>query len=189
MIKDKNISITELKKQLKQLQPEDLMKLLVETYKMSDKVKNLINARIKGDTGVDELLNSYKEKIKNEFLPEKGFGRLRVSIVQKLITDFKQISKDDKYNIDIMLFSVEMGVEFINEYGDISEDMVDYLFEAYDNVVKLINKKNKVDLFEHFRNRLEDAIANTNDVGCWGINDSFEGSYAEISLTKGVELT
>ncbi|MBZ9685252.1 DUF6155 family protein [Clostridium estertheticum] len=120
MIKDKNLSITELKKQLKQLQPEELMKLLVETYKMSDKVKNLINARLKGDTGVADLLSPCKEKIKNEFLPEKGFGKLRVAIVEKVIVDFKPISKDDKHIIDLMLFSVEMGVEFINEYGDIS---------------------------------------------------------------------
>jgi len=184
MIKDKNLSITELKKQLKQLQPEELMKLLVETYKMSDKVKNLINARLKGDTDVAELLSLCKEKIKNEFLPEKGLGKLRVSIVQKLIVDFKTISKDDKQIIDLMLFSVEMGVKFIDEYGDISEDMVDYLFEAYDKVVNIINKKNRIDLFEHFKDRLEAAIANTKGVGCWGIEDSFEGSYSEIRLSN-----
>ncbi|MFT5872493.1 MAG: hypothetical protein ACI8WT_001424 [Clostridium sp.] len=186
MIKDKNISITELKKQLKQLHPEELMKLLVETYKISDKVKNLIKARLKGDIGVDNLLRLCKEKIKNEFLPEKGFGKLRVSIVQKIILDFKSVSKDDKQIIDLILFSVEMGVEFINEYGDISENMVDYLFEAYDKVVNIINKKNRVDLFEHFKNRLEEAITNTKGVGCWGIEDSFEGSYSEINLDKGL---
>lgn len=154
-----------------------------------DKVKNLINARIKGDTGVDELLSSCKEKIKNEYLSKKGFGKLQVSIVKKLNADFNSISKNDKQIIDLMLFSVEMGVDFINEYGDISENTVDYLFEAYDKVVNIINKKNRVDLFEHFKNRLEAAIANTKGVGCWGIEDSFEGSYSEIRLNKGVELT
>jgi len=191
MVKDKNLSITELKKQLKQLQPEELMELLVETYKLSDKVKNLINVRLKGDTGVADLLNSCKKKIKNEFLPEKGFGKLRVSIVEKIIEDFKSISKVDENIIDLMLFSVEMGVEHINEYGDISEDMVDYLFEAYDNVVKSINKKNKAELFKRFKNRLEDAISNTKGVGCWGIKDSFEGSFSKTKscLQKKIEET
>ncbi len=65
-----------------------------------------------------------------------------------------------------MIFSVEMGVEFIDQYGDISESMVDYMAETFDKIVALINKKNSYELFVKFKNRLKAIVSDTEDVGC-----------------------
>ncbi|WP_156779687.1 hypothetical protein [Desulforamulus reducens] len=40
-----------------------------------------------------------------------------------------------------MIISLEMGVEFINQFGDISEEMVEYMAETYDKIISYINEK------------------------------------------------
>ena len=178
---DKNtLKLTDIKKQLSKMPTNELVKIIIESCKLSKEIHALVKIKIMGDEGLNEVLEASKMKIKNEFFPKRGFGKLRVSIVKKAVSDVKNICKDDGLILDIMIFSVEMGVEFIDHYGDIDEDMVDYMAETFDNIASLINKKNNYELFKGFQDRLKAIISNTENVGCWGINDSFEGSYSDI---------
>jgi hypothetical protein len=182
-----NLSITELKNQLKQLPPEEITKLLVESYKISDKVKLLLNATIKGDASIAGLIETLKKKIKNEILPEKGIGRFRVSVVKKAVSEFKVVCKDTRMILDLMLYVVEICVEHIAEYDDLFEDMVDYIDETYAKIVQIINKKNDLELFEYFKARLFAIVDDTKHAGCWGIHDSFAETYYELKWQEGYE--
>ena len=174
------LKVAELKKLLSKMPTDELVKLIIESYKLSKEVHALVNIKLMGDEGLNEVLEASKMKIKNEFFPKRGFGKLRVSIVKKAVSDVKNICKEDGLILEIMIFSVEMGVEFINRFGDIDEDMVDYMADTFDNIASLINKKNKYELFKRFQDRLRAIISDSEDVGCWGIHDSFEGSYSYL---------
>jgi len=159
---------------------DELVKLIVESYKLSKKVRDLVNIKFKGEEGLNEVFEAYRTKIKNEFFPNRGFGKLRVGIVKKAVSDFKSICRDNNLILEAMIFSVEMGVEFINRFGDIDEDMVDYMAETFDSIVSFINKKDSYDLFEKYQDRLKAIITDTEGAGCWGINDSFKVSYLDL---------
>jgi len=179
--RDENmLKIGELRKLLAEMPNDELTNLMVESYKLSKEVQILVNIRLKGDEEVDRFLQVSKTKIRNEFLPSRGFGKLRVGTVKKAVSDFKKIGKNENFVIDLMIFSVEMGVEFIEQFGDISESMVDYMDDTFDKIIVLINNSNDYELFAGVQNRLKAIIADTNGVGCWGINDSLEESFSEI---------
>jgi hypothetical protein len=50
------------------------------------------------------------KKIKNEFFPDRGLGKRRLTEAKREITAFKKSTNDEKRTVDLMLFYVEMGV-------------------------------------------------------------------------------
>lgn len=165
------------------------MKLLIESYKISDKVQVLVNVKLKGNEGIGDIAELYKSEINKEFFLNRGFGKLRVSVVKRAISEFETMSKDKYLLLDMMIFSIEMGTKFIEEFGDIDEDMVDYMTKKYDSIVNFLNKKGGIELFKKFINRLEPIVKDTNNVGCWGIHDSFEGSFSQLKWLEDDEDT
>lgn len=85
MAKEFKLSITDLKKQSNKLPSEEVLKLLVESYKISDKVQVLVNVKLKGNEGIGDIVELYKSEINKEFFPNRGFGKLRVSVVKRAI--------------------------------------------------------------------------------------------------------
>jgi hypothetical protein len=83
-------------------------------------VKEYYQIRLSDDDGV---LQKYKAIIEHEFFPvsDRKDPPARLSVAKKAITDYKKLT-DSQVNIaDIMVFYVETGVRFTNEYGDINE--------------------------------------------------------------------
>ena len=181
--KNTKMKITELKTQLNKLTHQEVIDLLIESYKISDEVQSYISIRFKGNDSILGILDEYKEKIKNEFFPARGHGKLRVSEVKKAIADFNKISNESELSLELMLLLVETAADFIHEYGDISESMCDYMCDVFEAVIIRINKENISDVYLKYKDRLE-AIVNTKGIECWGIHDSLEGSY---SILKWVE--
>ena len=99
------LSVTELKKILKQQTKEDLIGLLTECYKSNDKIKEFISARYAGKDIVKQLYEVYREKIHNSFFPSRG-DALKLSEAKKAITDFKKLCSDDRLILNLMLSSI-----------------------------------------------------------------------------------
>ena len=177
--KSVKMKVVELKSELNKLTQQEVIELMVESYKISDEVQGFISVKLKGDRGVLEILSEYKQRIKNEFFPTRGCGKLKVAEVKKVISDFNKIIKETESVFEIMLFFVEIAAAFIHEHGDISEEMGDYLCEVFESVVIRLNKEKTEGLFMKYKERLE-AIVNTKGIECWGIHDSLEGSYLDI---------
>lgn len=183
--KDYLLSITELKKILKQQTNAELIGLLTECYKSNDKIKELISARYTGESTVKQLLEVYKEKIQNSFFPVRG-DALKLSDAKKAITDFKKLCSDDKLILDLMLYYVEMGVEFTDTYGDINEDFYCSIESMYASVVKALNKQDSPLMYHELRGRLEAVMDNTQDTG-WGFHETLIDLYYEIQWIEDEE--
>ena len=67
-----------------------------------------------------------------------------------------------------MLFYVENGVNYTNEYGDIDDAFYSSMESMYESALKYINQS---DLEEEFRGRCEDIISATSGIG-WGFHDT-----------------
>ena len=175
----KMLTITELKKRLKELSREEVVGLLVETLKMNKDAQAFVSVKLQGEKAILELVKEYKEKVRQEFYPDRGDPKMRVAKVRGVISDLNKIAKETIWPLELMVFFAETAVQSIHEDGDIFEDMGDYFTDTYEEIIQRINKERTPELYNQYKERLK-AIADTKNCECWGIQDSLEGSYGDL---------
>jgi len=160
--------IVTLKKYLQSLARGELVKEIKTLHKLFPAVQEYYQIKLSdaGD-GEDALLAKYKKIIKNEFMPDRGFGKARLSVARKAVVDFRKIAKNKNNIADIMVYYVEMGVEFTNAYGDIDEPFYNSMGKMYDTASQYIKQHN---LTIPFMQRLRNIVTETSGIG-WGFHD------------------
>ena len=73
----------------------------------------------------------------------------------------------------MMLFYVEQGVKFTNEYGDIEEAFYNSMESMFDKAVKLMGQNDLKDLFQK---RCQKVVDDTSGIG-WGFHDTLSEIY------------
>jgi hypothetical protein len=177
MSKNNNMKISELKKHLKELDHNELIKVITDLYKLNGGVKDFLNVKFSGNDVIKQLFDRAYEEIKHEFFPEKGFGKMRLAKAKKAISDYKKLTGDNIGAMDLMLSYVEFGTAFTDAYGDIDERFYDSMESAYDKVVTACEKEET--LFKQFRERLYHIIIETDGIG-WGYHDNLKDIYYSI---------
>ncbi|WP_308161986.1 DUF6155 family protein [Bacillus sp. ISL-75] len=171
------IKITDLKKQLKKYEQKELIELIVEVFRANKEVQNYLSSKFLGDEVIEVLFHQVKKKIKNEFFPERGFGKLRLAEAKKEITAFKKATNDEKRTVDLMLFYVEMGVEFTNSYGDINEGFYSSMVKMFDQVAMECDRDEE--LYKAYSTRLLSVLSKAEGTGWW-FHEALEESYYTI---------
>jgi hypothetical protein len=83
-------------------------------------------------------------------------------------------TNNEKTNIaDIMLFYVENGVDYTNEYGDIHDRFYTSMESMFEAALKHICKSN---LREDFYTRCEQIVEETSGIG-WGFHDALSDMF------------
>jgi hypothetical protein len=177
--KDYLLSMTELKNILKQQTKENLVSMVAECYKNSDKIKELISVKYAGNDAVKQIFEGYKIKIQDVFFPDKLSGRLMLSEARKAISDFKKLCNDEELILDLMLFYVETGVEATNTYGDLYEEFYNSVEKMYLSVIETINNHKDSRIFSVLSKRLKAVVDDTGGIG-WGFHDNLTDMYQEI---------
>jgi hypothetical protein len=142
--------------------------------KYSD-VKEYYQTTLSSD-GKSQTLVKYRKIIGNEFFPSRGFGKLRLSVIKKAIGDFKKVSDSIDGLVELMLYYVEQGIDFVESYGDIKEDFYGSMVSHYEQAVKLIVKHN---LQSSFYIRCQRIVKDSCDFG-YGFGDDIEYIFTEI---------
>lgn len=170
----KAISLTNLKLYLKQRSQEELINEISELFTKFENVKDYYSAKV-NPKSQGEILKKYKEIIKKEFFPSRGFGKLRLSVVKKAISDYKKVVATSSREglADIMLFYVEMGTEFINDYGDIKESFYASMEGIYEQALRYIYEQG---LQDQFGNRCRKIVVDTEGIG-YGFHDNLGELY------------
>jgi 3-methyladenine DNA glycosylase AlkD len=172
-----NIKITELKKSLKEFDQKELIQLIAELYKLNTDVKDYLSSKFVGEEAIHDLFKKTKKKIQDEFFPERGFGKMRLSEAKNAITNFKKVTSDYIKTVDLMLYYVEIGTEFTNSYGDIDGKFYDSMVSMYNKVV--IECEKDEELFTIFRDRLYSVVEESDGIG-WGYHDDLCDIYYSI---------
>ncbi|MDK2905992.1 MAG: hypothetical protein PWQ67_337 [Clostridia bacterium] len=173
------LSVSELKKILNQQSRETLMDLLIESYKVIPQVKEYITAKYAEQDTIEQIFEAYKNKIHDVFFPQNMRAQFKIGEARKAVNDFKKLCSDEKLLIDLMLYYVEMGVEFTNTYGDISESFYSSIESMYQSIVNSINKHKDPEIFNILSNRLKAVVDDTSGIG-WGFHDVLGSTYYEI---------
>ena len=176
----KNITISQLKKALSDKSEKELMEEVINLFKKSSQVKEYYTLALSAE-GEEHVLEKYKEIINNEFFPKRGYGKARLSVAKKAISDFKKISGKPHLIVDIMLHYVDQGVNYTGQYGDINEPFYNSMEKMFEEALKLAEKNN---LLPSFQKTCEEII----NEACegWGFKDGLAGTYHEL---YGIDIT
>src|SRR6478609_10526772 len=112
------MGLTDLKKELKKFDKDKLIDLVVDLYKKNKSVKGFFDFYI--NPNERELFEKYRDKVFEAFYPKRGFN-YKLKDGKQAISDFKKLGSSADLLADLMLFYVETGVKFTNDFGDIDE--------------------------------------------------------------------
>ena len=174
----KNITIKTLKKTLSEKSEKELLNEVTTLFKKFPQVKEYYTLLLCSD-GQEQVLDKYKEKIRNEFFPKRGYGKARLSIAKKSISDFKKISQESSLIIDLMLFYVDQGVEYTASYGDIDGPFYLSMEKMYLNALELAHKSKLLLNFEKISNHIAQ-----NACEGWGFKDQLSEIYYDFYDTE-----
>lgn len=173
------LTITELKKSLRALKHEELLDLICHLYKNDEKVRQKLGAMFSNDTFKRNLLEEYKKKMHILFFPKSLKYLPSLKEIKKLIMDFRKITNEPLYLIDLMLYYVECGTEFTNTFGDIDEPFYNSMCSVFGDVVTKLNELENSSVYYYLKDRLNRLVEDTNGIG-WGYGDYIGEMYHEI---------
>lgn len=173
-MKKKSSSAGILKHYLKRCSREEMAKDIIDLFNRFEPVRDFYQARLGAENEAD-VAEKYKAVIRNEFFPARGFGRAKISVARKAVSDFRKVCRDKTWLADIMIFYDETGVEFTNTYGDIDEPFYNSMESMYGKAVKFIVENQLQDVFE---GRCRRIVYDTSEMG-WGFHDTLSEIYGE----------
>ncbi len=163
------VGIRELRKYFERKPDTILVNEIVTLFKIFPEVKEYYQVKL-SDTGGSDALDKYKKIIRHEIFPERGFGKLQLPNIIKAIKDYKKVSSSLEGQLDLMLFFIELGTQFIHEFGDIDEDFYDYMETNYEDACKLVAKEH---LRDEWYDRFQQIVRDTEDTG-YGFGDNID---------------
>ncbi|UOF89118.1 plasmid pRiA4b ORF-3 family protein [Fodinisporobacter ferrooxydans] len=173
------LTAAKLKKQLQSLSNTELIQIVVETFKSSKQAEQFLTVKLVGEEAVEGLFAVYQKKIKDEFFPDRGFGKLRLAEAKKAIDEFEKITQSKKHTLELKLFYVVMGVDFMNAYGDIDARFYENILKMYESVIEVINEDDGYDLYEEYEERIAAIVDKTDGIG-WGFHDAMQDIHEAI---------
>lgn len=173
------MKITEVKKYLNTLTNEQTIEIILKMYNLSVANKNYVINKINPEYE-NNLLVEYKNIIENEFAFQHDDFSLDFKTIKNSIKQYQSISCNPKNVIELILFYVECGINFTQDYGDIGEKFYDDISNAYHDALKCIFKHN---LSSEFKNTCLKLQVKANGIG-YGfsdyMSDLFYGYYIDI---------
>ena len=169
------MGLTDIKKELKKFDKDKLVDLIADLYKKNKSVKDFFDFYV--NPNEKELFAKSKDKVYEAFFPKRG-NRLRLSEGKKAISDFRKLGASKELLADLMLFYVETGVEFTNEFGDIDEPFYNSVASVYLQALTLMKKEK---ILDKFSDRAKVIVDDTSNIG-WGFHDDLSSVYGDFYL-------
>jgi Family of unknown function (DUF6155) len=164
------LALKEIKQELLKQDKATLVKHILELYKKYDSVKEYFDFYVTPDE--EKILEKYKEKVKEGFYPKRGM-ELKLSLSRKAINDFRKLEVSKEKLGDLMLYYVECGVEYTNDFGDINESFYSSVENTFE---KSLNYFEQEEALEKYKDRAEKILKDTDGIG-WGFHDTIGDIY------------
>ena len=169
------MGISDLKRYLNNATKDEVILDILKLFKENKNVQEYY--RLKFEPASDDIIKKYKKIIKNEFFPDRGLGKFRLSVSRNAISDYKKSGGPPGGTIEIMLYYVENCIEFTDNYGDINENFYNSTVNMYEKAARLAVKHN---LLEECRKNFKKILDMVMDVSIgWGLQENIEEIYDE----------
>ena len=166
--KDKKVLWSEIKRELTQYKPAQLLEMVSALYSLSTENKRFIEAKVVND---DNILEKYREIISRSISTEAPWlksHQLSLKTAKKAISDYKKATGNIEDTIDLMIYYVERGTQFTLEFGDIDESFYNSMESMFESILKLMSSNSYQ---AGFLTRLESIVKESRDMG-WGYYDN-----------------
>lgn len=158
------MGLTDLKKELKTLDKDQLVALIADLYKKNKAAREYLDFYVQPNER--ELFEKYRTKVVEAFFPKRGY-QLRLREARQALSDFQKLEPAAEQVADLLLVYVETGVQFTNTYGDIDEAFYTSLENAYAKALALLRQEQ---LLPQFAARTAQIVRDTRGTG-WGFHD------------------
>jgi hypothetical protein len=153
-----------LKKYLQQFTKEQLIEQIIELQQKYKDVKTYYEFTL--NPAAANQADKVKKAIHKFFNPSfHGSPKLREA--RKEVSLFKKLSPPEDSVADVMLHYVECGVEFTNNYGDISGPFYSSVASMFYDACEYIQKNGLRSMYKERCKKIVDA---TRNIG-WGFHD------------------
>jgi len=164
------MGITELKRELRKLDKDQLVGLISDLYKKENSVQKLLDFYV--NPNEKELFTEYRYAVITTFYPEHGY-EIKLHKGRQGISDFGKYGPSSSLLCDLMLVYVETGVSFTNDFGDMNESFYSSLESMYVRALKMMHKEG---ILNKFAVRAKAIVDDTRNVG-WGFHDYLANVY------------
>lgn len=124
----------------------------------------------------NQLFEAAKKKILIQFYPDRGEPKMKFAEAKKAISAFAKLSNNQVRTIELMIYYVELGVQFTNDYGDMYESFYNSMESTYQTTLQKIAADGTGGLYHMFREKLMAIVDNTQNVG-WGFHEGLADIY------------
>ena len=160
----------QIKSALAALDKPELIALLKDLFDRSIESRAFLSARFLAEGVPDAILEKYRMRIVEQFLPKRGHGKLDLRPARRVIRDYRKATSDLAGTVDLMLTYVESGTEFTNQFGDISESFYNSLESVLDEMTGLFKTPEGAALYPRFQDRVNRLARMASGIG-WGYGD------------------
>ena len=174
------MGLTNIKKELKKLDKDKLIGLVADLYQKNKSVKEFFDFYV--NPNERELFEKYRDKVFEAFYPKRGYN-FKLKDAKQAISDFKKLGASLNLLADLMLFYVETGVKFTNDYGDVNQTFYKSLATTFVDSLTLMRKENLLDKFE---DRVGKVVDDTSGIG-WGFHDYLVQVWVDFYPTEDDE--
>ncbi|EMR02296.1 DUF6155 family protein [Cesiribacter andamanensis] len=167
------MGISSIKKELRVLDKEALIALIATLYKKNTSARDYLDFYFHPNE--QALYLRYQEKVFHAFYPKRG-DRYSLKEGKQALREFAKLGPSPALKAELMLFYVETGVDFTNDFGDINQSFYASLESVFLAALKLMQKE---DLLGRFAKRAGEVVGATAGIG-WGFHDCLAQAYADF---------
>lgn len=164
---------SDLKKLLQTMDKAELITLILELYGAKKEFKEYLDYYV--NPNEKEQFQKAKKIIEKEYFPEKGWPKERLSVAKKAISDFSKLKPSPELEAELMIFLVECGCRYTNDYGDMSESFYTGMENNFSRALKFMKKH---ELLKRFRSNAERCVEWSSYCG-YGFSDSMAFLFDE----------
>ena len=135
----------ELKKLLQSMDKAELVSLILEMYSTKKEIAEYLDYYVSPNE--KEQFLKAKKIIEDEYFPAKGWPKERLSVAKKAISDFSKLKPLPELEAELMIFLVECGCRYTNEYGDMAESFYTGMENNFNRALKFMKKHELLDCF------------------------------------------
>lgn len=166
------MSKKDLKIYLNELSKDQLEDQILDLYTRFKSVKTYYNFVF--NPKEDKLSDEAKFKISKEYFPlNDRKPKARRSVAQKIIRHFIQLGVDTPIIIDIMLYNIEVALQYSQERNIKQESFYKSIFKSFEEAINFIKERKLQKEFESRVFKIVEAVNAQNWINKWAFGDCF----------------
>jgi len=132
------VSWRTIKTELTGMDTDSLISLIHDLYALNKVNKEFLQGRVGGEAAYATLHENAAKKIRHEFFPERGFGKVKIEPIKKAIHGYKKVTGDLKGTADLILLFIDLFVKYCREYSGMEETKLGSLSVAIKELYQIL---------------------------------------------------